>query len=227
MSTKQVTKRKERLDSAYIHNYDQKLARLYQRLESEISAENFKIVKDYDVDAITQTIGKAARIKHLGIILQMARNFDKPWEEVTAREVKQFISEVIEKHPSKGDETWTTADFKKVVKIFFRWLYYVHRSSKITCKKHKMMDSPVTEDISISKVRNKLAREDLLKESEKSRLLHACGENLRDKAILSVKFEAGDRAGELMTAQIKHVKSDEYGAVIHVDGKTGGQGQLD
>ncbi len=61
----------------------------------------------------------------------------------------------------------------------------------------------------------------MLTESEKSRLLHACGENLRDKAILSVKFEAGDRAGELMTAQIKHVKSDEYGAVIHVDGKTG------
>ena len=116
MSTKQVTKRKERLDSAYIHNYDQKLTRLLERLESEISTENFKIVKDYDVDAITQTIGKAARTKHLGIILQMARNFDKPWREVTAREVKEFIAEVMEKHSSKGDETWTTCDSQPLSK---------------------------------------------------------------------------------------------------------------
>ena len=83
------------------------------------------------------------------------------------------------------------------------------------------MDAPITESLTIAIVKNKLAREDLLTTGEKSRLLHACGENLRDKAILSVKFEAGDRAGELLTAQIKHIKSDEYGAIIHVDGKTG------
>ena len=83
------------------------------------------------------------------------------------------------------------------------------------------MDAPITEDILIAKVRNKLVREDLLTLEEKSRLLHACGPNLRNRMMLAVKFEAGDRAGELLTAQLKHVKSDEFGAIIHVDGKTG------
>ena len=222
LKAKQVSKKKEKLDSAYIHDYDKSLARLNSRLSTEMSAENCKLVKDYDIDAITQTIGKAARIKHLAILLQLSEHFDnKPWKKITEQDIKLMIAEIMMKYSSTGNETWTTADFKKVTKIFFRWLYYGHRSSKVTYKKHKMMDSPVTENINISKVRNKLAREDLLTSGEKSRLLHACGENLRDRAILSVKFEAGDRAGELLTAQIKHVKSDDYGAIIHVDGKTG------
>ncbi len=187
-----------------------------------MSSDNRTMLKNYETDAIIQTIGKATRIKHLSILLQLSSRFDdKSWMKYTERDVKTYVAEVMTKYSSKGDETWTTADFKKVIKIFFRWLYLGDRSSKVTYKKHKLMDPPITESIIITRVRNKLAREDLLTSAEKSRLLHACGENLRDRAILSVKFEAGDRAGEMLTVQIKHVKSDDYGAVIHVDGKTG------
>ncbi len=222
MAVNQVTKKTEKLDSAYIHDYDKTLARLYLRIESDLSLDNSKLIKDYDTDAIIQTIGKAARIKHLGKLLQLSNRFnDKPWKEYTERDIKTYIAEIMLKHSSKGDETHSTSDVKKVIKIFFRWLYLGDRSSKVTYKKHKLIDAPITESIAISKVKNKLVREDLLTSGEKTRLLHACGENLRDRAMLAVKFEAGDRAGELLTAQIKHVKSDDYGAVIHVDGKTG------
>ncbi|WP_316506319.1 hypothetical protein [Nitrosopumilus sp.] len=34
-------------------------------------------------------------------------------------------------------------------------------------------------------------------------------------------LDAASRSGELLTLQIKHVKHDKYGYVIHVDGKTG------
>lgn len=187
-----------------------------------MSKENAEVIKEYDIDAISQTIGKAARIKHLSILLKLAKRFDnKPWEDYTSKDIKEFIAEVMMRYSSKGDETHTTADHKKVIKIFFRWKYYGNRSSRVTYKNFKMSDAPITDDIKIVKVRNKLAREDLLTADEKSRILHACDPNLRNKAIFAVKFEAGDRAGEFLTAQIKHVKSDEFGAVIHVDGKTG------
>ena len=41
------------------------------------------------------------------------------------------------------------------------------------------------------------------------------------KALLHVQYEAGTRPGELLSLSIKHVKSDKYGMVITVDGKTG------
>ena len=34
-------------------------------------------------------------------------------------------------------------------------------------------------------------------------------------------MEAGTRIGELLSMQIRHVVTDEYGAMIAVDGKTG------
>ena len=54
-----------------------------------------------------------------------------------------------------------------------------------------------------------------------SNLLSACGENLRDRAFLHVHYEAATRPGEILSLRLKHVKFDEFGAIIYVDGKTG------
>jgi hypothetical protein len=39
--------------------------------------------------------------------------------------------------------------------------------------------------------------------------------------MISVASEAGCRPGELLSLRIKHVKFDQIGAIISVDGKTG------
>jgi hypothetical protein len=52
-------------------------------------------------------------------------------------------------------------------------------------------------------------------------LMNACGDSLMEKAMFGTHIEAGTRAKELLSLQIKHVIFDEYGAVISVDGKTG------
>ena len=151
------------------------------------------------------------------VLLQIAPQFNKPWKEINERDIKLVVASIMKQYSSKGDETWSTSDTKKVIKVFFRWLHLGHRSSKVCYDKHRLKDPEITEHITISRVRNKLAREDLLTDDEKSRLLHACGQNLRDRAILAVKFEAEDRAGEFPTTLIKHIKSDDYGAIINVD----------
>jgi len=45
--------------------------------------------------------------------------------------------------------------------------------------------------------------------------------NARDKALISVLYESGCRIGELLTLRVKNVEFDDYGAVLHVNGKTG------
>jgi integrase/recombinase XerD len=45
--------------------------------------------------------------------------------------------------------------------------------------------------------------------------------NARDKALISVLYDSGCRIGEILTLRIKNVEFDDYGAVLHVNGKTG------
>ncbi len=72
----------------------------------------------------------------------------------------------------------------------------------------------------MKKVKDKIIREDLLTEDDLTRLLFACGENARDRALIDCHYEGGTRPGEILSLLIKHAKFDQYGATLHVDGKT-------
>lgn len=61
----------------------------------------------------------------------------------------------------------------------------------------------------------------MIDEKDFANLISNCGENLLDRAFIDIHYEAGTRPGEILSLKIKHVKFDQYGAVIHVDGKTG------
>lgn len=45
--------------------------------------------------------------------------------------------------------------------------------------------------------------------------------NPRDRAIIALLYDSGCRIGEIGNLKIKHVVFDQYGGVLHVDGKTG------
>ncbi len=74
--------------------------------------------------------------------------------------------------------------------------------------------------IKISRKDSKKLPEDLLSEEEIEKLINACG-HPRDRALVASLYESGARISELGNLKIKHVKFDQYGAVLMVDGKTG------
>lgn len=114
-----------------------------------------------------------------------------------------------------GDETETSRDFKKILKIFYRWF-------KLGSRDHKQVGDPQeTKGIRLKRPKDKITRENLVTEEDRTKLLHACAENLRDRAFIDVHLEAGTRPGEILSLQLKHVEFDKIGARIHVDGKTG------
>lgn len=199
-----------------IYEFDRSLKRTIAVIKKELSEENQKVIFEYDKVMARQSISKAARRIHAQNLLNLSRMLQKNWSNVTKQDIDELVFKIMDTYANeRGQETWSTYDLKKVLKIFFRWYKTGSRSF------NEVGDPPETKSVKLKPVRDTLAREELVTESDLTRLLHACGENARDRAFIDCHAEAGTRPGEILNLQIKHVKFDKYGAVLHVDGKTG------
>jgi len=98
----------------------------------------------------------------------------------------------------------TKQDYKKLIRKFFKW----------------MDRGDLVDRIKISRKDSRKFPEDMLSEEEIEKMINAC-EHPRDKALISSLYERGARISEIGNLKIKHVKFDQYGAVLIVDGKTG------
>ncbi len=198
-----------------IHEYDRKISSTLKQIERELSPENVKLIKSYDRELVNNSLAKATRLKHLQMILNLSRMIKKDWKDVTKTDIDNLVYHIMETYSSSGQETNSTWDHKKILKIFFRWF-------KLGSREHGLVGDPVeTKYVKLRTVKSKIVREQLLTDDDIKKLIKSCGGNLRDKAFLDVHYEASTRPGELLSLRIKHVKFDEFGAVIHVDGKTG------
>ncbi|CAE6500831.1 MAG: tyrosine-type recombinase/integrase [Candidatus Nitrosotenuis sp.] len=209
---KQTLKNRLKAD---IHNYDKRIGSVLRRIENALSKQTVELIRKYHSEMISESISKATQLKHLEVLLNLSRFLKKEWGDVTADDIQRLVIRIIQEYSPSGQETHTTADHKKVLKIFFRW--YKTGSRR---KDPDALDPVEIRKIRLKRVKDRLSREDLISDSDMTKILHACGENLRDKALIAVHNEAGTRIGETLTLQIKHVSIDKYGAIIKVDGKT-------
>lgn len=200
-----------------IYNYDSKIALAHKNLKKELTAPEYKLVSKYDTVMINEALAKATRNKNLEIILSLSRiKGKKSWMQLTQEDIGELVANVMKTYSNEtGQETNTSWDHKKILKIFFRWLKFGDRSFR------NVGDPEETKFVKLKTVKDKLAREELVDENDLSRLLYACESNQRDRAFLHVHYDAGTRPGEILSLQIKHVKFDKIGAIISVDGKTG------
>lgn len=199
-----------------IYDYDDRIERTYKIIEAESSKENLDLIKKYDRSMISESLAKATRHKHLQVILNLTRFLGKDWKDATKDDIEGIVVRIVQEYCSdSGQETNTSYDHKKILKIFFRWFKFGSR------KKEEVGDPLETKGIKIKKVKDTIVREDLITEQDRTALLLTCSDNLRDRAFIDCHSEAGTRPGEILSLLIKHVKFDKYGAVIHVDGKTG------
>ncbi|MEM4379044.1 MAG: tyrosine-type recombinase/integrase [Candidatus Nitrosotenuis sp.] len=160
-------------------------------------------------------MAKATRVKHLSVLLNLTRFYhNQDWQSITKQDVTNIVAEIMTKYSDNGQETNTTWDHKKILKIFVRWV-------KTGSREFKEVGNP--EEIKgtkLKKVKDKIAREQLITEDDRTKLLFQAT-NPRDRVLIDVQFEAGTRPGELLSLKIKHLIFDDYGAIIKVDGKTG------
>lgn len=199
-----------------ILDYDRKMHLALKKAEENISLENLSIIQRYDAEMATLGLKKSTRSKQIAIIVDISIRIGKNWSDITKEDIDRLIRGIMDEFGDNlGGETETTRDYKKILKPFFRWFKLGSRDFR------EVGDPKEVKSIRMKTVRDKIVREQLLTEEDHQKLLSACGENARDRAFLDTHYEAGTRPGEILSLQIKHVKFDDKGAIISVDGKTG------
>ncbi|MFM8658889.1 MAG: tyrosine recombinase XerC [Candidatus Nitrosotenuis sp.] len=199
-----------------IKNYDKRMIRNFERADRELSKNNADLIKKYDAEMATLGLKKSTRAKQIGVIIDITIRIGKDWNQVTKPDIDALIRNVIDEFgDNMGGETETTRDYKKCLKPFYRWFKLGNRDY------NEVGDPPELKSIHLKQVKDKILREQLLTDDDIKKLLDACADNARDRALFDVHYEAGTRPSEILNLKIKHVKFDDNGAVIHVDGKTG------
>jgi len=197
-------------------DYDRKLQRAFAKAKNNLSSENLALIIEYDVEMATLGLKKSTRVKQIAILVDITIRIGKNWKDVNKSDIDKIIRNVLDEFgDSLGGESETTRDYKKSLKPFFRWIKLGSRDYR------EVGDPPELKSIRLKQVKDKIAREQLLTEDDRVKLLQACADNARDQAFLDTHYEAGTRPGEILNLKIKHVRFDDKGAVIHVDGKTG------
>ncbi len=152
------------------------------------------------VNAKPSSIGTIAPI-----LIHFADSVKKPFKEVKREDIEKFL----EKNSTKSNFYMTT--LKRIIKPFFRWLYGFKKNEGYP---------EVVSWIVIPNKNSLKSLPQILTMEEINKMIESC-DNLRDKALISILYESGCRASEILDLKIKDLEFDEYGGVLIVRGKTG------
>jgi integrase/recombinase XerD len=196
------------------YDYDNRIARHLANCKETLSQSDFKLVEKYHEQMILTSLARATIAKNLEVIASLSDMIDQEWTTMTRENINTLVANVMIKHSDNGQETHSTYDHKKHLKLWFRFV-------KLGNRLHKKVGSPdELFDVEMKEVPNKLARDELVTDKDIAALI-AVSLNLRDKAMWAVEYEAGIRIGEFCSLKMKHVFRDTKGFLISVDGKTG------
>ncbi|WP_428324602.1 tyrosine-type recombinase/integrase [Nitrosopumilus sp.] len=213
MSKQQSSELKQ--DKIRLYDYDRIIFRTFALMEKDLSQDNVKLIRKFDRTLVNESLSDARRSKILGTLLSLSRMLGKDWEDTNKEDIEELVYKFNKKFSKDGHETNTTSDHKKILKNFYRWFKLGSRDQK------DVGDPDETSWIRVRKPKENLTADMLITEQEKNELLKACGDSLRDRAFVHAFSDLGCRPGEILTRQIKHVKFDDKGAIVVVDGKTG------
>jgi len=193
-----------------IYNYEKTFKRALERLRSEpnICEENKQSVIKFTEHLLVRGISKPRVIKYINHLLVLSRAAGKPFWHFGKEDVEKLVKQVNVAEYSEH----TKRDYKIILKRFFQWLR--------NCNEYEHEYPPEVKWIKTRLHRKRLLPEALLTQQEIKMLIEAT-ENPRDRALILTHYESGCRIGETLSLRILHVKFDQYGAVLIVDGKTG------
>lgn len=184
---------------------------LRTRLESlvkdkDMIPKNKQLIRDFDDYAVSTGMKECRRAKYLTILSNLSKWLNKDFNKATKKDILKLVAGIED----SDKKEWTKVTYKVVLKRFYRWF---------KGKDEFNPDEVRWIKASMKREQCKLP-EELLSEEEVNKMAQASS-NPRDKAIVQCLYETGCRIGELLTIRIGNIKFDEYGAVLHVRGKTG------
>lgn len=167
-----------------------------------ILPEQRQVLTEYDRDAkLNRNDSPKTRQNRMILLVKLAEHVKKPFMEMTADDLKDFIYS-RQVSPASKDA------YKAIIQKFYKWHYNTDDKPDVV----KWMRKG-------SNTKKKLP-DDLLSLDEIKDLINV-SDNPRDAALIAIFYDAGGRLGEILGLKQKDVKTDEYGFYIMVNGKTG------
>jgi site-specific recombinase XerC len=186
------------------YDYDNRIRRHLANCKERLSQSDYKLVEKYHTQMILTSLKVATQSKSLEVIASLSDMIDQKWKTMTRENINTLVANVMIRYSNNGQETHTTYDHKKHLKLWFRFV-------KLGNRLHKKVGTPdELFDVEMKEVPNNLAREELVTDKDITALI-ANSLNLRDKAMWAVIDEAGIRIGEFCSLKLKHVFRDTKG----------------
>jgi len=183
--------------------WEEKLRRRLKALD-ELGSRNSAVCRAFIGFLLASGLSHARACAYIDTFLTFGRRVRKNFEDVSREDVEGFFKWLKE----NGYRDGTISSMAAKLKRFYKWL--------LGDDDHY---PPQVSWLKANSVKNKLPREILSVEEIKA--MANAADNIRDKALVLVLYESGLRAGEFLDLRIRDIEVDEYGAVLHVSGKTG------
>lgn len=184
-----------------LYDLEKRLKRAKKKLSKLQNEENKKIIEAFVQQLFSEGISILRVIKYIYHLLVIERKMNKNLKEIDKKDVVLFLSHIEQ----SGYSEWTKKDYCVVLK---RFLNFIGKEE-------------LAEDIKTTVKKNKRKLPKIILSKEEIKRIIESAEHPRNKAMLSVLYEAGLRIGELIGMKLKDLSFDRYGVVIKVHGKTG------
>jgi len=201
------------------HHYKKRLDQVLEKIKSDqaISKKNKQTIFKFKENCFVEGLSFGRIVRYMYDLRNLARWLGKDFENATKDDIKTLIGKIENMTflvKRSGKEIPYQESTKRGYKIAIRKLYKSIKELEDYPEEVKWIK---THDKKCEKIR---LPEDMFTEEDISKLINAA-DNARDKAFISILYESGCRIGEMLFLRIKHVKFDEYGAQLLVNGKTG------
>lgn len=196
---------------ASIHDHQKNYGFMKARLDRlPLHEQTKKSILEFDMFLAASQLSLSRRIKYMEVLPTVARDLGVPFHDAKKDDLVRYLSTL----ESKPYSIWTTHTYRVVIKRFWKWL-------KGNDEEYPVEVKWIKTSIPRSKKPTRHADDNLV-EDDVRRMIQACT-HPRDRAIIATFWDAGGRVGEVGTLWNTDIRHDKYGAVISVEGKTGGR----
>lgn len=207
LKAEEVPTRKLGVAKGDVYDIKARYKNVIKRIENStaISERNRKLVFKFRDAIIAQGLSTLRIVFYLNRLYNIARWVDKEFEKVDREDLQMLLIRIQQMDYSPR----TKRDHKIAIRKFYSWLDRDDRNHRANWIRTNLS----------SNHRNMLP-EEILTKDDVQKLINTTS-SLRDKDLIDVLWESGERVSELLTMRIKNVTFDKFGAVAIIHGKTG------
>jgi integrase len=171
----------------------------------KISKEAKADILSFQRDCLANGIGPARILRYLDDLPKIAERLEKDFKKARSDDIKDILIKFDKLDISDSSKL----EIRKTLKKFYKWL----NGGQEYPESVKWLKTGLVKN------GHKLP-EELITQDEVKKIIEAA-RSPRDRALISLMWETGCRAGEILTLQIKHISFEDNLTRVLVDGKTG------